>query len=571
MVMVMVMMMMMMSAELNAVVAMSRRSAAAALAARHVLPAAALPICSPFAAAPRHTHTRHGGSARHPGPDGQGAIASSQYHTCATAGVRAAAPCTRLTSQCRGSLGYDACAAAEASAIVPRRYYHTGRRLDLGTHGAARTLLFLPRVVHPIAHARCHGGMQARCYVRPSGPLYRGRGLFKRIFSWRRRREYPTDQPEDPEKLTLFNQSMLPEDLRLPTPADPLFRVGAGIADAVVSGIGGAAAAAAAYYASDGAAELAAAAGQGTALLLWVLRDSLADEGTRSFGKKWFKLELTYWDGTLATPAHARMRNVYFLILPFMAMHPIASMIGSIIFFFDAASVVITSDARKAGDYLFGTRVVNERPGRDVRVQDMWETMEVRRLRAEIEHLAPGMLASRTTSSASAPPATTSVRVASGGASSGASGSGWYEDVQREVVTIAAAEAAAAEKAARAAAAELSASAIGAAGASTKHAPVGVAAATSPLPLGAFEQSVPPLPSGGLASIFSEVRDAPLTTGAVTGAADAGVAGAAGSAGGSGSSNPLSGLGAETKHGDRRHGDRPTLLANKPAKRTNST
>jgi hypothetical protein len=347
------------------------------------------------------------------------------------------------------------------------------------------------------------------------------------------RRVHPTSQPSDPSKLTLFNQSMLPEDLRLPAPADPLFRIGAGLADALVSGVGGVAAGAAAYYGSGcEAVELAAAAGQGTALLLWLVRDGLADEGTRSLGKKAFGLELTYWDGTLASRGHCLARNWYYGVLPLMALHPVLDMGGTLLFFFDACSLALTQDARKVADYMFGTRVVNERPARDGRVLDMVESMEVRRLRDEIEQLAPGLLRSGGAgASVSGGPA---AGAAAASANSGSSGQAaksreppayiWYEDVQREVAEAANA-AAEAEAAAAAAAAKAGTGSAGRAGdAAQVRAPSG--ASLGEVGSAASLLHPPMAAPGGFGSIFSEVRDDSADAGARAGEAGSAASGA---------------------------------------------
>ena len=70
-------------------------------------------------------------------------------------------------------------------------------------------------------------------------------------------------------------------------------------------------------------------------------------------------------------------------------------MIIEVALFFDLSSLVLTQDARKAGDYMFGTRVVEERPGREQRVIDYFEQVEIEKVRDEIESLRPGLLTRR--------------------------------------------------------------------------------------------------------------------------------------------------------------------------------
>lgn len=228
-----------------------------------------------------------------------------------------------------------------------------------------------------------------RTFVRASEPAYApsAKRAFKGLF-----KKSAGVASGEHAGLSLFNQSSLPEDLQLPKPADPLQRIGAGILDLAVAGLAGSAAGYMAF-ATSGVMEIALSTGQGAGLAYWILRDGLADEGNRSFGKKAFGLEITNADGTLASPWACLARNWYFGIVPALSLHPLLGMTFEMLVFFDMASLALTSDARKVGDYSLGTRVVDERPGRDLRVQDMLEAAEIRALRAEIESLAPGLLA----------------------------------------------------------------------------------------------------------------------------------------------------------------------------------
>jgi hypothetical protein len=72
---------------------------------------------------------------------------------------------------------------------------------------------------------------------------------------------------------------------------------------------------------------------------------------------------------------------------------------------FDLASICLTDEARKVGDFMAGTYVVNSPPNRDLRVMDMYEMEELailerrlRHLNAELEsagYLEPGEAAKR--------------------------------------------------------------------------------------------------------------------------------------------------------------------------------
>ena len=192
--------------------------------------------------------------------------------------------------------------------------------------------------------------------------------------------------------LSLFDQTSLPEPLRLPLPADPLARLCAGIVDGAVAAAG----AAAAFYSAEavGAASAdAAAACQATFLLLWATRDALGDGGNRSLGKRVFNLELTRADGSLASRPAALARSWYVLLAPAAGVHPFVGLSLELLIFFDVATLVLTPDARKAGDYMFGTRVVRARAGRSDRLADAADAVEAATLREEIEAAAPGLLA----------------------------------------------------------------------------------------------------------------------------------------------------------------------------------
>jgi hypothetical protein len=292
-------------------------------------------------------------------------------------------------------------------------------------HAVALRLCFALRtnahksVVTPPAAVQCFRHPSVRNFVHTTAPLHFKKGLFRSLF--RLRRKHPTDIPSDPTKVTLFHQEPLPGDLRLPKPAEPLLRIGAGLLDGAVAAVAGSAAAAASY-AVLGAAEIemVAAAGQAVALSTWVFRDGFGDGGNRSLGKKVFKLEISYWDGALASRKHAALRSWYFILLPAMAWHPLVDLTATLMFVFDGASVFLTQDSRKLSDYMFGTRVVMESPDRAARLQEAAEINEIRMLREEIDSISPGLLE-------------TSTKVSDV----------WYENVQAALHTSAVAEAAA--------------------------------------------------------------------------------------------------------------------------------
>jgi hypothetical protein len=193
-----------------------------------------------------------------------------------------------------------------------------------------------------------------------------------------------------PPRITLYDQSALPEPLRLPRPGEPLSRICAGIADAGLAAACGLCAASALHY--GGSSEVAVLSGQSVALLAWAARDGLGPGGNRSPGKALFGLELTQADGSLPSPLAALCRSSYWLLLPAASLHPFVGLGLEVLLFFDLATLVLTQDARKAGDYMWGCRVVEELPGRAARLQEYHEAVELAQLRERAAQLAPGLL-----------------------------------------------------------------------------------------------------------------------------------------------------------------------------------
>ena len=193
-------------------------------------------------------------------------------------------------------------------------------------------------------------------------------------------------------RVTLFDQSALPAALRLPRPGDPFARVMAGSFDALVAGAGGACCFAAAGAAGANPVDASAVA-QAAALALWAVRDALGDGGSRSLGKRLFSLEIALSDGTLAPRSAALARSWYYALLPAATLHPFVGLSLEVLLFADLATLVLTPDARKAGDYMVGTRVVAERIGRAARLAEASELQEARALREQVEKQAPGLLA----------------------------------------------------------------------------------------------------------------------------------------------------------------------------------
>jgi hypothetical protein len=195
----------------------------------------------------------------------------------------------------------------------------------------------------------------------------------------------------DSERVTLFNQSKLPEDLRLPLPAEPFFRTLAGLTDLLVSlAIGCTAYLAVRHGVGD--LGLALNAGGGAALAAWMVRDAVCDEGNRSLGKKIFRMEITDAEGGLATRTACLLRSWHYGIIVLMPLHPAFDLTAGAILVFDLASLLVTPDARKLADYTLGTRVTMERPNRALRVQDATEADELALIRAQLMKSAPDFI-----------------------------------------------------------------------------------------------------------------------------------------------------------------------------------
>lgn len=182
----------------------------------------------------------------------------------------------------------------------------------------------------------------------------------------------------------------VPPDLRTPTPGDPIARGLAGAVDLGVSlGVGLACGAAAG--ALSGVPQLAAWTAKATGVLAWVARDALVSEGHASIGKRTFGLELTYWDGALASRTDALLRNSPWLLAACTEAHPLVSRALVFIAVWDIATMIVTHDGRKAGDYMRGTYVSAVPAGvaQDARVLDHAEAMQMAQLEEEIEKLSP--------------------------------------------------------------------------------------------------------------------------------------------------------------------------------------
>lgn len=191
----------------------------------------------------------------------------------------------------------------------------------------------------------------------------------------------PPPSPDD----DLFKSAaaeVLPPHLALPTPAPRLPRLLAGAADALVASSLGGLVGFAVAAGAPGAPELSAAAASMAALLAWVVRDAVIDDGNRSLGKKLAGLEIVLWDGALPTRAACLGRNVYWLAFATITLHPVCDQLTRMMAVADLASFALTADMRKLGDWGAGTRVVlerSDRPAREAAFADRAELVAVER------------------------------------------------------------------------------------------------------------------------------------------------------------------------------------------------
>lgn len=111
-------------------------------------------------------------------------------------------------------------------------------------------------------------------------------------------------------------------------------------------------------------------AGASVSLSTWALfmgRDMIFERGTRSPGKRLLKLEIVRTDGQLPSRWNNFFRQIYLPVY-----------LGSVylmpyIFFFSAAdlgAMMFTSKRQRLGDFIAQTRVINEQPDREFRLDE---------------------------------------------------------------------------------------------------------------------------------------------------------------------------------------------------------
>lgn len=183
----------------------------------------------------------------------------------------------------------------------------------------------------------------------------------------------------------------LPEDLAVPEPADIIDRTAAASIDALGAAAGATVAGLA--MVTMGLPETVCAHGAvACGLTLFALRDVLWEEGTRSMGKAALDLEVSTWDGRIASHWQSLVRNLPVLVLPLWDVHPVAQQAFLLIVGFDIVSMVLTPDRRRIGDYMAATSCVTERPGRELRVMDLVERDELAAVEEAVSFIDPEAL-----------------------------------------------------------------------------------------------------------------------------------------------------------------------------------
>ncbi len=141
-------------------------------------------------------------------------------------------------------------------------------------------------------------------------------------------KDVPSAQSLDPNRFDEWGTE-IPEDLRLPDPADPLRRLVAGAIDSTLSVVVGGLVGSLVYQ-GTAVYEVAEAAGVVSTCMAWLLRDAVIDEGNRSIGKKLQNLEIVRWDGALVSRSDCLKRNLYWLVFPFMYFHPLLNQVRAL-------------------------------------------------------------------------------------------------------------------------------------------------------------------------------------------------------------------------------------------------
>lgn len=183
----------------------------------------------------------------------------------------------------------------------------------------------------------------------------------------------------------------LPEDLAVPEPADIIDRTAAASIDAL-GAAAGASVAGLAMLSVGLPATVCAHGAMACGLTLFALRDVLWEEGTRSMGKAALGLEVSTWDGRIASHWQSLVRNLPVLVLPLWDVHPVAQQAFLLIVGFDIVSMVLTPDRRRIGDYMAATSCVTERPGRELRVMDLVERDELAAVEEAVSFIDPEAL-----------------------------------------------------------------------------------------------------------------------------------------------------------------------------------
>lgn len=152
-------------------------------------------------------------------------------------------------------------------------------------------------------------------------------------------------------------------------PANLAKRGGAALIDLLVSG-GLGCVFASAVYVDLGQFEASVASIGFTGWVLFLFRDILYEQGTRSIGKKVMKIEIITNNGTLPSRYNNFFRQIYLplyagaaLLMPYILALPVI----------ETGCVLFTEDSKRIGDFIGQTKVIKELGDREKRLEEKKE------------------------------------------------------------------------------------------------------------------------------------------------------------------------------------------------------
>jgi uncharacterized RDD family membrane protein YckC len=186
--------------------------------------------------------------------------------------------------------------------------------------------------------------------------------------------------PDSPD-LDVFAEEIKQRNtplMRVPAdaPAPPLVRrLGAAALDAGASLLVGGAFAGAVYV-DLGDAQASVVAFSFALWASFVTRDAVIERGTRSLGKRAMKIEVVRTDGQLPNRYHTVMRNAYFIVYGGATAAgefapALLALAGG-----DLLLMLMSPGKRKIGDWIGGTRLVEEQDDRAERLREKRKIVE---------------------------------------------------------------------------------------------------------------------------------------------------------------------------------------------------